>query len=97
MKLVYLFLPIAILLTSCGGMEKKDPKKTSYKVRGVSYWLADAEETKLKISLWDQKAWLLNGDGKSILETDVSTGVPGKDTPEGVFPVLERIEEKRKR
>ena len=64
-------------------------------MRKIHYWLAKADETKVKISLWDQKAWLLNGDGKAILETDVSTGVPGKETPEGIFPVLERVKAKR--
>ena len=95
MKSLFLHLPLLVILTSCGNHGAKDPKATGYKVRTIHYWLAKADETKVKISLWDQKAWLLNGDGKAILETDVSTGVPGKETPEGIFPVLERIEEKR--
>ncbi|MBR9761188.1 L,D-transpeptidase [bacterium] len=95
MKSLFLYLPLLVILTSCGSRDPKDPKVAGYKVRKIHYWLAKADETKVKISLWDQKAWLLNGDGKAILETDVSTGVPGKETPEGTFPVLERIEEKR--
>ncbi|MDB2429723.1 L,D-transpeptidase [Akkermansiaceae bacterium] len=95
MKSLFLYLPLLVTLTSCVSHGPKDPKATGYKVRGIYYWLAKADETKVKISLWDQKAWLLNGDGKAILETDVSTGVPGKETPEGIFPILERIEEKR--
>jgi hypothetical protein len=95
MKLLILCLPLWALLTSCGGVTPKDPKQTGFKVRDFHYWMADAEDTRIKISLWDQKAWLLNGDGKAILETDISTGVPGKETPEGVFPVLEKLEEKR--
>ena len=95
MRFFVLCLPLLVLLNSCGGLGSSDPKTTGYKVKNFHYWLAEAEETKVKISLWDQKAWLLNGEGKAILETDVSTGVPGKETPEGVFPVLERIEEKR--
>lgn len=95
MKSLFLYLPLLVILTSCGSRDPNDPKVAGYKVRKIHYWLAKADETKVKISLWDQKAWLLNGDGKAILETDVSTGVPGKETPEGTFPVLERIEEKR--
>ena len=95
MKFFVFLSPLLVVLASCGGVKPEDPKKTSFKIRTLGYWLADAEETKLKISLWDQKAWLINGDGKAVLETDVSTGVPGKETPEGVFPVLERIVEKR--
>lgn len=95
MKSLFLCLPLLVTLTSCVSHGPKDPKATGYKERGIYYWLAKADETKVKISLWDQKAWLLNGDGKAILETDVSTGVPGKETPEGIFPILERIEEKR--
>ena len=95
MKSLFLYLPLLVILTSCVSHRPKDPKATGYKVRGIHYWLAKADETKVKISLWDQKAWLLNGDGKAILETDVSTGVPGKETPEGIFPILERVGEKR--
>ena len=95
MKFLFLCLPLLVILTSCGNDGPKGPKAAEFKVRKIHYWLAKADETKVKISLWDQKAWLLNGDGKTILETDVSTGVPGKETPEGIFPVLERIEEKR--
>ena len=95
MKSLFLYLPLLVILTSCVSHGPKDPKTTGYKVREIHYWLAKADETKVKISLWDQKAWLLNGDGKAILETDVSTGVPGKETPEGIFPVLERVGEKR--
>lgn len=95
MKSLFLCLPLLLILASCGNHLPKGPKATEYKIRRIHYWLAKAAETKVKISLWDQKAWLLNGDGKAILETDVSTGVSGKETPEGIFPVLERIEEKR--
>ncbi|HBE98335.1 MAG TPA: hypothetical protein DDW68_14300 [Verrucomicrobiales bacterium] len=95
MKSLFLCLPLLLILASCGNHRPNGPKATEYKIRRIHYWLAKAAETKVKISLWDQKAWLLNGDGKAILETDVSTGVPGKETPEGIFPVLERIEEKR--
>jgi hypothetical protein len=79
-----------LFLISCGSSDGP-----GYSRKFIGYALAKPEETSIKVSLWDQKAWLLNGKGKAILETDVSTGVPGKDTPVGVFPVLERMENKR--
>ena len=84
------FLSLSAVLASCGSSNLP-----SFEKRGAKYEAAKADETSIKVSIWDQKAWLLNGAGEAILETDVATGVPGKDTPEGVFPVLERLEEKR--
>lgn len=86
--LILLILPL--LFVSCG-----DSTSPSYAKKSAKYKTATPAETSMKVSLWDQKAWLLNGAGEAILETDVATGVPGKDTPVGVFPVLERMEEKR--
>lgn len=81
---------LAALLVSCG-----DTSSPGYRKKAAKYGAARPEETMMKISLWDQKGWLLNGEGEAVLEADVATGVPGKETPEGVFPVLERMEEKR--
>ncbi len=89
MKLLFL-LTLPLLLASCGLSGG-----AGYRVKKAEYRVATSGETSLKVSLWDQKAWLLNGNGEAILEADVATGVPGKDTPEGVFPILERLEEKR--
>lgn len=89
MKTVLLWA-CSLVLSACGSSD--DP---GYSRKFVGYALAKPDETSIKVSLWDQKAWLLNGEGKPILQTDVATGVPGKDTPTGVFPVLERLEEKR--
>ncbi len=69
--------------------------KPGYLVDRSKYRGASPEETSIKISLWDQKAWLLNEEGESVLEADVATGVPGKETPEGIFTIQERLESKR--
>jgi len=79
-----------LFLVACGSSEGP-----GYSRKFVGYHLAKPEETSIKVSLWDQKAWLFNGEGKAILETDIATGVLGKETPTGVFPVLARKEEKR--
>jgi len=89
MKSFFLVL-LTVVLVSCG-----NSTAPGYAKKFLKYRAAKPDETSMKISLWDQKAWLLNGAGEAILQTDVATGVPGKETPEGVFPVLERIEEKR--
>jgi len=84
------FLLLTVILVSCG-----NSKAPGYSKKHLKYRATTPDETTMKVSLWDQKAWLLNGAGEAILEADIATGVPGKETPTGVFPVLERIEEKR--
>ena len=89
MKMILLFMS-SLLMVACG-----PSSGPGYSKKPFAFAFAKPEETTIKVSLWDQKAWLLNWEGKAILQTDVATGVPGKDTPTGVFPVLERLEEKR--
>ncbi|MDE0860620.1 MAG: L,D-transpeptidase family protein [Akkermansiaceae bacterium] len=90
MRLLLFLIPL--ILVSCGASESNKP---GYRVKWMKYRATSEKETKIQISLWDQKAWLLNGRGAAVLETDVATGVPGKETPQGIFEVLERIESKR--
>lgn len=73
-------------LVSCGG--------PGYRVDQRLYEAADPAETRIRMSYHDQKAWLLDGAGRSVLETDISTGVPGHETPFGTFAVLEKLEDK---
>lgn len=75
------------LLGACSGPQ--------YSVNHSLYQAANPAETEMKISFWDQKAWLLDGAGRVLVETDVSTGVPGHETPLGRFEVLEKLERKR--
>lgn len=93
------FITLALLsafLVSCGGSGRQaDVKQPGYSKKFFKYRAAKPDETTIKVSLWDQKAWLLNGKGEAVLEVDVATGVENKETPEGVFPVLERMETKR--
>lgn len=79
----------ALGLASCSGTGP------GYEVNRALYRKANPEETRLRISFWDQKAWLLDGEGRVLLETDISTGVPGHETPLGRFEVLEKLESKR--
>ena len=75
-------------LTSCGVWP-------SYEVDRALYEQASPQETRVRISFWDQKAWLLDGENRVLVETDISTGVPGHETPTGRFEVLEKRETKR--
>ena len=49
----------------------------------------------IRISRSAQRLTLLNELGQPVLETDCSTGKPGKETPSGTFRVEEKLEDKR--
>lgn len=85
-----MLLPMA--LASCQWLPGNS---ASWQIHKRMYREADSSQTEVRISLWDQKAWLLDGRGRVILSTDVSTGVPGHETPAGQHRVLEKLEHKR--
>lgn len=66
-----------------------------YKVDRDAYAETSPHDTKVRISLWDQKAWLLDRNDRVLVETDISTGVPGHETPAGEYKVLEKLESKQ--
>jgi len=78
-KLVLLVLT-GVLFVSCSPQTV-----SSYRFRPLGYYATAPEQTKIVVSLWDQKAWLLGKEGRVILETDVSTGVPGFETLRAFF------------
>ncbi|MGJ8725762.1 MAG: L,D-transpeptidase family protein [Roseibacillus sp.] len=49
----------------------------------------------IEISLQQQKLLLLDSLGRVAIETDCSTGIPGRETPTGRFPIKEMIVDKR--
>lgn len=49
----------------------------------------------IEISLQQQKLRLFDEKGEAVLESDCSTGVPGKETPVGTFRIKEMIVNKR--
>ena len=67
----------------------------SWQVNKRLYRQAAVSETSVRISLHDQKAWLLDGMGRTILKTNISTGVTGHETPTGELKVLEKLEKKK--
>jgi lipoprotein-anchoring transpeptidase ErfK/SrfK len=64
--------------------------ETSLKA-GQYLWRTDAGdgEPRVVISLSDQLAYLYKGSALVAVST-ISSGKPGKDTPTGVFPILEK-------
>ena len=50
---------------------------------------APGEPVKVVISLNDQMAYVYGGDDLIAVST-ISSGKPGKDTPTGIFPILEK-------
>ncbi|BDS06130.1 hypothetical protein NT6N_11700 [Oceaniferula spumae] len=68
---------------------------SSWQVNKSLYREADPTKTRIEVSIWDQKAWLLDEQGRVILKTNVSTGVPGHETPTGEHKVVEKLEHKR--
>jgi len=86
----------AVALSSCADQAPPvDSDQPTYHARHLPLLFTSKKKTSLKISLWDQRAWLLDGKGKVLLSTDVATGVPGKETPTGEFAVLKRQKSKR--
>jgi len=83
---------LASMLSSCQLFQKGEP---SWQVNQKLYDEADAAETSVSVSLHDQRAWLLDGQGRVLLKTNISTGVTGHETPTGELKVLEMLEEKK--
>ncbi len=83
---------LASVMSSCQLFQKKEK---DWQVNKKLYRQTDPSETKIRVSIHDQKAWLLDAQGRVILKTNVSTGVPGHETPTGKLTVLEKLENKR--
>lgn len=59
---------------------------------GGFWWAADAPRTgemEVVVSLEDQRAYVYRA-GELIGVSTISSGKPGKDTPPGIFPILEK-------
>ena len=100
MKLTIVAMLIALLFASCASVAPPEtsevPEKAlTYQIDEPLYNQADSKLTMLKMSLWDQKAWLLDGQQRVLLVTDISTGVDGRETPAGSYKILEKLKEKR--
>jgi lipoprotein-anchoring transpeptidase ErfK/SrfK len=90
-----LFLPV--LLSQCGLVRPPAPvvRQPFFRVDQGRYDALKPADARITIDLAAQKARLTDRSGEIALETDVSTGKPGHDTPAGTFRVMEKIEDKR--
>jgi lipoprotein-anchoring transpeptidase ErfK/SrfK len=52
-------------------------------------------ETRIDIDLTKQRAKILDGQGRTVIETQISTGTSNHRTPAGNFKILEKIVDKR--
>lgn len=52
-------------------------------------------EARVRVELAAQKAKLLNRQGEVVIETDISSGKTGHETPMGRFRIMEKLENKR--
>ena len=59
---------------------------------GKYLWADDAATdgpVRIVISLNDQRAYVYRAD-QLVAVSSISTGIPGRDTPTGIFPILEK-------
>ncbi|MEM9079426.1 MAG: L,D-transpeptidase family protein [Verrucomicrobiota bacterium] len=96
------------LLASCGyllppnqttnpppALPAPNPTQPTWTIHQSIYDALEPGTGHIEISLAEQRLTLLNPDGIPALETDCSTGIPGKSTPTGSFRILEMIVDKR--
>lgn len=90
----------SLSLCSCSLVSSKnkpqlDPNLPRFTIDQKKYDAATPSETSIRVNRKEQKARLVNKSGEVILETDVSTGIPGRVTPLRTYWVRERIVDKR--
>ena len=86
-------LALAVCLTGCASFgsilpSAKSPRHTLHK---ELYENARPEETSITVSLLEQRASLLGKNGEILLETDISSGADGFETPPGNYKILEKL------
>jgi len=89
-------LGLSLFLANCSFQSPIPPQpQPKYQVHPTRYAALKSSQSRIEIDLTTQKARLLNRDDEVVIETDVSTGKPESETPEGRFRIMEKIEEKR--
>ena len=87
-----------LLLTQCGWLRREPPPEAprpAFRIHPERYASLKPADARIRIDLAAQSATLLNRHGETVIETDISTGKPGHETPTGRFQVLEKLESKR--
>lgn len=86
-----LMIGVMLGLVSCAQLSSEKPR---YVVNTARYEKLKTGEGEVKISLWDQQAWLIDQHGEVVLKTDVSTGVSGHETPAQAYRVIDKAVDK---
>jgi lipoprotein-anchoring transpeptidase ErfK/SrfK len=88
--------PAALLAAAAAVAEAREDAASLARERplkpGAYWWAPDAPasgEVEVVVSLEDQRAYVYRA-GQLIGVSTVSSGKPGKDTPAGIFPILEK-------
>ena len=93
------FCGVVLLLASCAQVKQDGPRVDEvtprWTVSEAVYEQMEQGKGSIEISLNAQKLVLRDAQGQAALETDCSTGIPGKETPTGTFLIKERIVDKR--
>lgn len=90
---------MAVALSSCTQFLVVEPETPSteptWMVNEAVFRTMSKGEGSIEISLQQQRLVLKNEAGQVALETDCSTGIPGRETPKGTFRIKEMIVDKR--
>jgi lipoprotein-anchoring transpeptidase ErfK/SrfK len=87
---------LPLLLAHCAWNAAPPPAPSPvFHVNASRYATLKPADARITVDLTAQKARLLDRDGAIAVETDVSTGKPGHDTPVGTFRISEKIADKR--
>ena len=94
------FSAIILLSVSCaqkgGGIQQEAVSKgPQWRVDEKIWQNMEKGQGRLEVSLDRQKLVLRDRAGRVALETDCSTGIPGRETPTGTFRIKEMIVDKR--
>jgi L,D-transpeptidase catalytic domain len=87
---------LCLFLANCSFQSPISPApQPKYQIHPTRFAALNPAKSHLEIDLTTQKARLLNRADEVVIETDVSTGKPGHETPQGRFRIIEKIEDKR--
>ncbi len=93
------FSLLGFLFVSCSQLTSVQPKEDyqepTWRISEEVYQKLEKGKGVIEISILEQKLRLRNEKGETAIETDCSTGVPGKETPIGSFRIKEMIVDKR--
>ena len=91
---------LSLILVSCSSLVPQQVveeqfQEPSWQVSDEVYEAMKKGRGTIEVSLQEQKLLLKDEQGNIAIETDCSTGIPGRETPTGTFRIKEMIVDKR--